>query len=35
MSALLSANLLVVNQKAKLIEMTNQYAIRDYEGSSS
>jgi uncharacterized protein YxjI len=33
MSDLLSANLLVVNQKAKLIEMTNQYAIRDQEGN--
>ncbi|MDQ3982469.1 MAG: phospholipid scramblase family protein [Actinomycetota bacterium] len=33
MSDLLSANLLVVNQKAKLIEMTNQYAIRDPDGN--
>lgn len=33
MSDLLTANLLVVNQKAKLIEMTNQYAIRDQDGN--
>lgn len=33
MSDLLSTNLLVVNQKAKLIEMTNQYAIRDGDGN--
>ena len=33
MSDLLSANLLVVSQKAKLIEMTNQYAIRDENGN--
>lgn len=33
MSDLLTANLLVVNQKAKLIEMTNQYAIRDADGN--
>lgn len=33
MSDLLSANLLVVNQKAKLIELTNQYAIRDENGN--
>lgn len=33
MSDLLTANLLVVSQKAKLIEMTNQYAIKDSDGN--
>ena len=33
MSDLLSANRMIVNQKAKLIEMTNQYAIRDEQGN--
>ena len=31
-SELLTAERLVVNQKAKLIELTNQYAIRDAQG---
>lgn len=33
MSDLLTAERLVVNQKAKLIELTNQYLIRDAEGN--
>lgn len=33
MSSLLEANQLVINQKAKLVELTNQYAIRDVEGN--
>jgi uncharacterized protein YxjI len=33
MSNLLTAERLVVNQKAKLIELTNQYLIRDAEGN--
>jgi uncharacterized protein YxjI len=33
MTSLLEAPRLVVNQKAKLIEMTNQYMIRDPEGN--
>ena len=32
MTDLLSANVLVVNQKAKLIELTNEYLIRNPEG---
>ena len=33
MADLLSQNKLIVNQKAKLIELTNQYFIRDEEGN--
>lgn len=33
MADLLSHNKLIVNQKAKLIELTNQYFIRDEEGN--
>ena len=33
MTALLEANRLVISQKAKLIELTNQYMIRDPEGN--
>jgi uncharacterized protein YxjI len=33
MSDLLSAERLVVNQKAKLVELTNQYLIRDVDGN--
>jgi uncharacterized protein YxjI len=33
MSDLLSASVLVVNQKAKLIEVNNQYLIKDAEGN--
>lgn len=33
MADLMSANLLVVNQKAKLIELNNQYLIRDADGN--
>jgi len=32
MSELLSTNRLVINQKAKLVELTNQYHIRDDQG---
>ena len=32
MPTLLEAPRLVVNQKAKLVELTNQYLIRDPEG---
>jgi uncharacterized protein YxjI len=32
MSELLTAERLVVNQKAKLVELTNQYLIRDVDG---
>jgi uncharacterized protein YxjI len=32
MTSLLEASRLVVNQKAKLVELTNQYSIRDPEG---
>jgi uncharacterized protein YxjI len=33
MSDLLSRNVLVINQKAKLIELTDEYRIRDEEGN--
>jgi uncharacterized protein YxjI len=33
MTSLLEASRLVVNQKAKLVELTNQYVIRDPEGN--
>lgn len=33
MSDLLTMNRLIVNQKAKLVELTNQYHIRDEEGN--
>ncbi len=33
MSDLLSRNVLVINQKAKLIELTDEYKIRDEEGN--
>jgi len=33
MSELLSRNLLVINQKAKLVELADQYRIRDEEGN--
>ncbi len=33
MSDLLSRNLLVINQKAKLIEVTDEYRVRDEEGN--
>src|SRR5688572_21864095 len=33
MTSLLEAPRLVVNQKAKLVELTNQYLIRDPEGN--
>ena len=32
MGRLLAADRLVISQKAKLIELTNQYVIRDAEG---
>ena len=32
MSDLLSSDRLIVNQKPKLIEVTNQYLIRDAQG---
>jgi hypothetical protein len=33
MSDLLSRNVLVINQKAKLIELTDEYRVRDEEGN--
>ena len=33
MSDLLARNVLVINQKAKLIELTDEYRIRDEEGA--
>ena len=33
MSDLLTRNVLVINQKAKLIELTDEYRIRDEEGT--
>jgi uncharacterized protein YxjI len=33
MSDLLSRNMLVINQKAKLIELTDEYRVRDEEGN--
>ena len=32
MTSLLTADRLIVSQKAKLIELTNQYVIRDPDG---